>query len=166
MSTALEPQPADRCVRVWFGQHKIVEHIAEPTHAARFEASMRRRFASLRVTNEPVAKPVVTDYSRPLLLGYVLRSLLLTDDELTATKQRLERSAAEEGFEIGTIYVEVAASSSAAFEALIDAVNRYEVTAVVVPSLLHFAALSAVKNIKDTFERATGARVIVASSAA
>jgi hypothetical protein len=43
-------------------------------------------------------------------------------------------------------------------------VNRYEVTAVVVPSLLHFAALSAAHNIKDAFERATGARVMVANS--
>jgi hypothetical protein len=44
----------DRCVRVWFGEHKIVEHVAAPDYAARFEAAMRRRFASLRVTNEPV----------------------------------------------------------------------------------------------------------------
>jgi citrate lyase beta subunit len=106
----------------------------------------------------------MTDYSMPLLLGYVLRPLLLTDDELVATRERLERFAAEEGFAMGTIYVEVAATTPAAFEALVEAVNRYDVTAVVVPSLLHFAALSAVKNIKDTFERATGARVIVATT--
>jgi hypothetical protein len=54
VSTALEPQPSNCCVSVWFGEHKIVEHIAEPAHAAHFEAAMRRRFASLRVTNEPV----------------------------------------------------------------------------------------------------------------
>jgi len=57
VSTAVEPQPANHCVCVWFGEHKIVEHVAEPTHAARFEAAMRRRFASLRVTNEPVTVP-------------------------------------------------------------------------------------------------------------
>ena len=44
----------DRCVRVWFGEHTIVEHVADADYAARFEAAMRRRFASLRVTNEPV----------------------------------------------------------------------------------------------------------------
>jgi hypothetical protein len=54
VSTALEPESGNRCVSVWFGDHKIVEHIAEPTHAAHFEAAMRRRFASLQVTNEPV----------------------------------------------------------------------------------------------------------------
>jgi hypothetical protein len=45
----------DRRVCVWFGTHKIVEHVSTPDYAARFEAAMRRRFASLRVTNEPVA---------------------------------------------------------------------------------------------------------------
>ncbi|WP_405068903.1 hypothetical protein OG558_03410 [Kribbella sp. NBC_01510] len=54
MSTALEPQPADHCVCVWFGRQKIVEHVAEPIAARSFEAAMRRRFASLRITNEPV----------------------------------------------------------------------------------------------------------------
>jgi hypothetical protein len=44
-----------RRVCVWFGEHKIVEHVAEPTFAAGFEQAMRRRFASLRVTNEPLA---------------------------------------------------------------------------------------------------------------
>jgi hypothetical protein len=106
----------------------------------------------------------VTDYTRPLLLGFVLKHLLMGDDELAETKERLEEFAAVEGFAMGTIYVEDTATSPAAFAALIEAVNRYEVTAVVVPSLLHFAALSAVHNIKDTFERATGARVMVASS--
>jgi hypothetical protein len=42
-------------VRVWFGTHVIATQIAEPALAARFEAAMRRRFASCRVTNEPVS---------------------------------------------------------------------------------------------------------------
>ncbi len=57
MSIPLEAQPADRCIRVWFGRHMIVEHVAETTQAGLFEAAMRQRFASLRVTNEPVAEP-------------------------------------------------------------------------------------------------------------
>ncbi len=39
MSTAVDPRPADRCVCVWFGRHKIVEHVAEPMTATRFEAA-------------------------------------------------------------------------------------------------------------------------------
>jgi hypothetical protein len=106
----------------------------------------------------------VTDYARPLLLGYVLKHLLMDDDHLAETKERLEEFAVVEGFAMGTIYVEDTAATPAAFAALVEAVNRYEVIAVVVPSLLHFAALSAVRDIKETFERATGARVMVAGS--
>lgn len=57
MSAPLESKPVNRCVRVWFGEHKIVEHFALPADAARFEEAMRRRFASLRVSNEPVWIP-------------------------------------------------------------------------------------------------------------
>jgi hypothetical protein len=49
--------PTDRRVCVWFGKHKIVEHVSTPDYAERFAAAMRQRFASLRVTNEPVAVP-------------------------------------------------------------------------------------------------------------
>lgn len=48
-------QPATkRLVRVWFGQNVIAQHTAEPDIASRYEHAMRRRFASLRVTNDPV----------------------------------------------------------------------------------------------------------------
>jgi len=55
MTTAMEQNASLQRVCVWFGEHKIVEHVAETMDAARFEDAMRRRFASLRVTNEPVA---------------------------------------------------------------------------------------------------------------
>lgn len=44
-----------RCVRVWFGGCVICELVAAPGTAADYEAAMLRRFAGLRVTNEPVA---------------------------------------------------------------------------------------------------------------
>jgi hypothetical protein len=174
-------------VRVWFGQTAISNLLVAPAAAERQAAAMRRRFASLRVTNQPVVKGQrrrrwfaglserlnrrfrrwwdeghVADYTRPLLLGYVLRHLLMTDYELEDVKERLAYFAQVEGFAMGTIYVDETETSPAAFEALVEAVNRYEVTAVVIPSLLHFAALSAPVDMKDSFERATGARVMVA----
>jgi hypothetical protein len=103
------------------------------------------------------------DYTRPLLLGYILKHLLMTDGELADTKDQLEQFAAVEGFAMGTIYVEETETTPAAFEALIAAVNRYEVTTVVIPSRLHFAALAVIHDVKDTFERATGARVVIAN---
>lgn len=53
--TATEIASPERSVCVWFGQHKIVEHISEPDRAEEFETAMRCRFKLLRVTNEPVA---------------------------------------------------------------------------------------------------------------
>jgi hypothetical protein len=104
------------------------------------------------------------DYTRPLLLGYVLKHLLMTDGELADIKDQLEQFAEIEGFAMGTIYTEETETTPAAFEALIAAVNRYEVTTVVIPSRLHFAALAITHDVKDTFERATGARVVIANS--
>jgi hypothetical protein len=49
-----------RRVRVWFGEHPIATYVAEPALASRYEAAMQRRFAGLRVTNEP-AVAVVPD---------------------------------------------------------------------------------------------------------
>ena len=104
------------------------------------------------------------DHTRPLLLGYIRRHLLMTDAELDDAKERLGLFAEIEGFTLGTVYVEHLETTPAAFEALVEAVNRYEVTAVVVPSMLHFALLSAPAAIKDRFEHITGARVLVAAA--
>ena len=44
-----------RRVRVWFGSHPIADYTAEVPLANRYEQAMRRRFAGLRVTNDPLA---------------------------------------------------------------------------------------------------------------
>lgn len=110
------------------------------------------------------AEVINVNQTRPLLLGYIRRHLLTTDAELDETTERLSLFAAMEGFSLGTVYVEHLETTPAAFEALVEAVNRYEVTAVVVPSMLHFALLSAPAAIKDRFEHITGARVLVAAA--
>lgn len=46
-----------RRVRVWFGEHAIVDFIAEPELAERYAAAMRRRFISLQVTNDSLGSP-------------------------------------------------------------------------------------------------------------
>lgn len=43
-----------RRVRVWFGETPISDYVAAPDIAERYEAAMRRRFAGLRITNEPL----------------------------------------------------------------------------------------------------------------
>ena len=94
-------------------------------------------------------------------MGYLQRQLLVTDGQVETVKRELASFARAGGFSMGFTYVEQPGSWPAAFDALIEAVHRYDVTAVVLPSLLHFAVLGAPVNIRSTFERATGARVLV-----
>lgn len=54
MTETRETPATQRRVRVWFGAHAITDHIATADQAERYEEAMRRRFASLRVTSEPV----------------------------------------------------------------------------------------------------------------
>ncbi|HEY3561625.1 MAG TPA: hypothetical protein VGL05_29375 [Kribbella sp.] len=54
------PLPTHRRIRVWFGKHVIADHVCDPASAAEYEAAMRRRFGSLRVTNDP-AEPATPD---------------------------------------------------------------------------------------------------------
>ena len=55
------PRRAEQRVRVWFGQHIIADYTAEPAKAIRYQAGMTRRFASLRITIEPITTAVDED---------------------------------------------------------------------------------------------------------
>ncbi|MFF1820581.1 hypothetical protein ACFVWG_24970 [Kribbella sp. NPDC058245] len=66
----------------------------------------------------------VTDYTRPLLLGYVRRDLYLSDQRLERVKKEFAAIATVEGYTMGSTYVEEPAAVPAAFEALIESVNR------------------------------------------
>ena len=57
MTIAHLPRPTVRRVCVWFGEHLVADYTADAEAAATYEAAMRRRFLSLRVTNEPVVSP-------------------------------------------------------------------------------------------------------------
>lgn len=46
--------PTDRRVRVWFGEHVIADYRATAPLAERYADAMARRFAGLRVTNDPI----------------------------------------------------------------------------------------------------------------
>jgi hypothetical protein len=101
------------------------------------------------------------DFTKPLLLGYLRRDALVADGQITELERQMADFAQVEGFVMGHVYVEKPESWPAAFEVLIESVNRYEVTAVVLPSLLHFAMRGSPISIKANFERTTGARALV-----
>jgi hypothetical protein len=52
-----DPVPQRRRVRVWFGDHVVADYRAEAELAERYAAAMSRRFACLRVTNDPIPDP-------------------------------------------------------------------------------------------------------------
>lgn len=103
------------------------------------------------------------DRTKPLALGYIRQHLLMTQDELNDVKVQFVHHAASEGFTMTTVFVEQRESMPAAFEALVQAIREHQAAAVVLPSMLHFAVLGPPLAVKLTFERATGAHVLVAS---
>jgi len=61
---ATNPVPAPmRRVRVWFGEIPIADYSADLAKAVEYADAMKRRFAGLRVTNEPLSE--ATEF-RPL----------------------------------------------------------------------------------------------------
>lgn len=53
-----------RHVQVWFGHHVIAQYSAEPALAERYADAMSRRFAGLKVTNDPI--PLTAAPKEPL----------------------------------------------------------------------------------------------------
>lgn len=104
------------------------------------------------------------DFTRPLLLGYLRRDLLVVEGQVEELKREMAAYAEAESFTMGHIYVEQSDSWLAAFEALAESIDRYDVTAVVLPSLLHLTGIGMPTDIRDSFTRATGARLLVLSS--
>jgi hypothetical protein len=104
------------------------------------------------------------DVTRPLLVGYVRRDLLSSDGAVEQLVAQMAVFARREGFSMGYTYVERAATSLAALEALVEFVGRTEDAAVVIPSPLHFLAIDGPINLREIFERATGTRVLMLTS--
>lgn len=104
------------------------------------------------------------DHTRPILLGYIREHFLMTATELAQAKAELVAFARAEGFTLQAIYVEHVETAPAAAQALIEAANRYEVSAVVAPSLEHLKTVATPGSLKGHLERQTRARVLVARS--
>lgn len=103
------------------------------------------------------------DRTRPLLLGYFRAHLLMTVNEMAQARSLLSAFATTEGFALGTVFIEHADSAPAAFDALIEAVQRYEARAVAVPHLRHLSVLGTPSKVRLHLERVTSARLLVAS---
>ncbi|GAB3832776.1 hypothetical protein [Kribbella italica] len=99
------------------------------------------------------------DVTRPLLVGYIRRGLLSTEDEIAELETDMAVFARLEGYSMGYTYVEYSERTSAALEALVASIGNQENVAVVIPSPLHFLSTAGPLNLRQAFEQATGARV-------
>lgn len=101
------------------------------------------------------------DDARPLALGYARKHLLMVESEVSRTKEeRLAYFAETAGYRLGEIFIEEVQTWPSAFEALIEAARIEKPSAVILPSLLHFAVLGSPATIKGHFEHLTGAKVV------
>ncbi|MET9317244.1 hypothetical protein ABZX12_35960 [Kribbella sp. NPDC003505] len=96
-----------------------------------------------------------------LLLGYARCDLYLSDRHVDDLKRELGEFGQLEGFLMGSMYVEDPETAPQAFEALVASVNRYEITAVVLPSLRHLPLVGDPAEVRGQFERVTGARIML-----
>jgi hypothetical protein len=79
----------------------------------------------------------MTERIRPLVLGYI-RENVLRGERLAGARARLERFAHNEGFTLGTVFVERRHTALGAFDALMDEIHRGdEAWAIVVPDVGH-----------------------------
>lgn len=80
---------------------------------------------------------MMTERIRPLLLGYI-REAMLGGERLTSAETRLEAFAHDEGFALGTIFIDRRHSVSGAFEALMQEIRRGdEAWGIVIPDVGH-----------------------------
>jgi hypothetical protein len=93
-------------------------------------------------------------------LGYLCKHLLMAETEVVYAKERLGYFAQVEGFQLDKVYVEEVETWPAAFEALVEAAISDELSAVLLPSMLHFAVLGQPADIKKHFEHITRTRVL------
>jgi len=99
---------------------------------------------------------------RPLVFGYLRTQPGVTDGLVAWMRGDLADYAEREGFALAGVFVEHADGGSSALMALIDALNRHEAQAIVVPALQHFSLDPADGHaLRLLVERETGAPVLV-----
>ena len=96
--------------------------------------------------------------------AYVRAHLLMTDDEIAATTDELERCAKKHGYALGQVFVEELGEVSAAFTSVMQVINDERPAALVVPSVLHLAPLGLPPQLVHHLEIVTGVRMLIANA--
>lgn len=103
--------------------------------------------------------------SKPFAVAYIAAHVLATDSELDAQKRGIAEFAAARGFILFTTYVERPHTSPAAFGEMVSDVWRDGVKTVIVPSIVHLAALGNPVVMKAHLEHHIGGKVLFANPA-
>ncbi len=103
----------------------------------------------------------MTGVPRPLLFGYVRAQLLAAVTTPGAISAQFDAFAHAEGYSLACVYVDQGHTAPAGFDALIQAIKRYDARAVAVPTLDHLAVLGKPPDLSTFLQRATGAQVLV-----
>lgn len=100
---------------------------------------------------------------KPVVYGYI-RVVGGDDqgDETQRVRHELASYAEREGFALDQVFTESSSCSEPAFYVMLEALKRYNVKNLIVPSLWHFARLPGLQDaMRQHIEQETGARLWV-----
>lgn len=100
---------------------------------------------------------------KPVIYGYMrVVGSSDHDDESERVKRELTAYAEREGFRLDQVFTENTNCAEPAFYTMIEALKRYHVKHLIVPSLWHFARLPGLQDaMRRHIEEETGARLWV-----
>jgi DNA invertase Pin-like site-specific DNA recombinase len=98
---------------------------------------------------------------KPVIYGYIrVVGRNDQDDEPQRIRHELATYAEREGFTLDQVFTENTSCSEPAFYTMIEALKRYNVKNLIVPSLWHFARLPGLQEaMRQHIEHETGARL-------
>jgi hypothetical protein len=98
--------------------------------------------------------------AQPLAVAYIGGHTLATDTDLVAMRTAISEFAAARGLLLLTTFVEESETAPAAFGEMVQNVWRDGVKTVIVPSVVHLAALGNPVETKAHLEHHIGGRVL------
>ncbi|WBQ05200.1 hypothetical protein [Kribbella sp. CA-293567] len=107
----------------------------------------------------------MTAECKPLAVAYIGAHRLTTDSELPALRRAISNFATARGFTLFMTFVEEPATAPAAFGDMVQNVWSDGVKTVIVPSVVHLAALGNPVVMKTHLEHHIGGKVLLMNAA-
>src|SRR5690242_10027903 len=104
--------------------------------------------------------PFIQETGNSRVYGYLCSQILVCATEVSRTRDALTGFAERSGLCLAATFVEEDLRRPVAFERLFHAALSYDVSLILIPSLLHLAVLGPPDSIKGHFEEGAGVRVV------